>query len=231
MVAPLLRHHRQASAARGLGQAIPVLQEPPEPAVQGRRVRKARRRRKNWEGGGGARAGAFCIPAEAVNEPIILPQAQLVVTKSSLALTHLPERDGRTRTGLETRTGQDRIGQDTTGHTSTREKHARRVRRKYRTVLLPSFLKAGMLHLKPILMATSVAVEPLSVKNTLDAQPLPGPSTSLSATCTRAPDTIRKITMLPRRREKGCSDRLVLLFSLEEKNLNPRESRLCGFLH
>lgn len=39
------------------------------------------------------------------------------------------------------------------------------------------------LHLKPILMATSVAVEPLSVKNTLDAQPLPGPSSSLSATC------------------------------------------------
>lgn len=38
-------------------------------------------------------------------------------------------------------------------------------------------------HLKPILMATSVAVEPLSVKNTLDAQSLPGPSSSLSATC------------------------------------------------
>lgn len=37
-------------------------------------------------------------------------------------------------------------------------------------------------YLKPILMATSVAVEPLSVKNTLDAQPLPGPSSSLSAT-------------------------------------------------
>lgn len=41
-------------------------------------------------------------------------------------------------------------------------------------------------HLKPILMATSVAVEPLSVKNTLDAQPLPGPSTSLSATWTHS---------------------------------------------
>ena len=43
----------------------------------------------------------------------------------------------------------------------------------------------GKPHLNPILMATSVAVDPLSVKNTLDAQSLPGPSSSLSATCVR----------------------------------------------
>lgn len=41
------------------------------------------------------------------------------------------------------------------------------------------------IYLNPILMPTSVAVEPLSVKNTRDAQPLPGPSTSLSATCSK----------------------------------------------